>query len=142
MGFCVASTKIINKLLPYKISFSVSSVAIESAIIALKDKEHLKRVRKFFKRENKFLSENLEKLGFKVLPVESNSILAKVNSLFSSATEFIKTINAKGATCVDGRHFNLPKFIRITPRDHKTNQKFIEIIAQTVQSKKGREKNK
>jgi histidinol-phosphate aminotransferase len=132
IGFCVSCERIIKKLSLYKIPFSLSSIAIEAAILALKENSHLKKVKKFFKIENEFLAENLEKLGFEVLPIESNSILAKVNPIFNSARELLEELRKHGATCVDGRHFDLPKFIRICPKDHLTNQKFIDIITKIV----------
>jgi histidinol-phosphate aminotransferase len=135
IGFCVSCERIIEKLSLYKIPFSLSSVAIEAAILALKENFHLKRVKKFFKRENEFLAKSLRKLGFKVLPIESNSILAKINPVFRSSQEFLEELRRYGANCVDGRHFDLPKFIRICPRNHLTNQKFIDIITKIVRQK-------
>jgi len=66
------------------------------------------------------------------LLIESNSILAKINPIFSSAKELLEEFLKHGASCVDGRHFGLPKFIRICPKDHLTNQKFIDIITKIV----------
>jgi len=138
IGFCVAQPEIIKKIRPIQLTFSVSSVAIETAILALEDKTHLRKTRKFFKKEKRFLSENLKKLGFEVIPSETNYILAKVNPIFSSAEDFIKAIAKKGANCVDGKNFHLPKFIRISPKDHKTNEKFIEIVTKTIQEKQSK----
>jgi len=135
IGFCVASPEIIKGLRAIKPPFSVSSISIEAAILALKDKEHLKKTKKFFKKEKKFLKRELEKMGFKVLPSDSNTIFARVNPIFASAKEFIETINKEGANCVDGENFHLPKFIRISPKDHKTNEKFIEIVTRVIQEK-------
>jgi len=135
IGFCVASPEIIKGLQAIKPPFSVSSVSIEAAILALRDKEHLKKTKKFFKKERGFLAKSLKNLGFEVLPPESNFIFAKVPDFFPLAKDFIKEINKRGANCVDGENFNVPKFIRISLGDHKSNQKFIEIIKGVIREK-------
>jgi len=135
IGFCVAQAEIIEKIHSIQLPFSVSSIAIRAVILALKDKNHLKKTKEFLKKEKKFLKERLEKIGFEVLSPESNFIFGKINSVFSSAKEFIEAINKKGANCVDGKNFHLPKFIRISPKDHKSNEKFVEIVNKVIQEK-------
>jgi len=58
-----------------------------------------------------------------------------MNPIFSSAKDFIEAINKKGANCVGGENFHMPRFIRISPKDHKTNQIFIEIVAKVIKEK-------
>ena len=135
IGFCVASPGIIAGLQAIKPPFSVSSVSIEAAILALRDKEHLRKTKKFFKKEKKFLLENLKKLGFGVLPPESNFIFARMNPIFSSAKDFIEAINKKGANCVGGENFHMPRFIRISPRDREKNEKFIQTVGEVIKER-------
>lgn len=135
IGFAVGPLRFIEKLKIAKSPFPISLVAKESAILALKDTKHLKKTKEFFKRELSFFKRELEKLGFEVLPPESTNIFAKIPPLFSSAKEFIKELNKKGANCVDGAFFYLPDYIRVCPRNKATNRKFVAIIKKILKEK-------
>ena len=125
IGFCVASPEIIARFSPKRLTFPVTSIAIKAAATALSDQKHLKKTRELFQKEGKFFRQELERMGFEVLPPESNLIFAKVPSCFSSASEFIKELHKQNIHCVDGGHFGLPMFIRINPSVRKINSKFI-----------------
>lgn len=135
IGFCVASVNTLNKLQPIKLTFPTSSIAMKAAIVALSDQKHLKRTKELFKKETKYYQDKLEKLGFEVLPPESNLIFAKVPPCFSSAEELIKALHRKNIHCVDGKFFNLPKFIRINPATREINRKFIQAVNQIIKTK-------
>lgn len=135
IGFCVGAVRVIKELQKIESPFPLSSVAIESAILALKDKNHLMITREFFKKEMEFMKKELEKMGLEVLPIESTNLLAKVPSLFSSAKELVEKLNERGANCLTGDYFNLPKFIRICPATKKVNRKFVKIVKEIVKEK-------
>jgi len=135
IGFCVASPDIIEKFYPTKATFPVSTIAIKAAILAISDKKHIKKTKRLFKEETQFFSNSLQRMGFEVLPPESNLVFAKIPNVFSSAEELINALHKKNIHCVDGKYFGLLKFIRINPATHKINKKFIEAISQIIKEK-------
>jgi len=134
VGLCIAKEKIIDAINQIKLPFSVSSISLAAVEIALNDKGHIERTNSFIKKETGFLSEELRGLGFSVMNTNSNHFLVGINDLFLSSTEFVRLLNKNGAHVVDGSCFRGlgNKFIRISPRGHETNIKFIEIVKKLI----------
>lgn len=132
IAFCVASPETLKEVQTKRPVFPVSSIAMKAAVVALSDQKHLKKTKELFKKETRFFADNLEKMGFQVLPPESNLIFAKVPPCLSSAQELIAALHEKDIHCVDGRFFAFPKYIRINPSTRKINKEFIEAVRQII----------
>lgn len=107
--------------------FSVNSIAIQAAIAALKDKDHLHRSIELVKSGRKFLEENLRDLC-KVYPSEANFVLVDVSPRTSSAV--CDALEKKGITVRDCASFRGAgnSFIRISVGTQKENEKLVEAL--------------
>ncbi len=134
IGFCVANKTIIQKLKQISQPFPVSSVAQKAAIVALKDKDFIKKTRAFMRKERTFLIQELSNRGFKVVESDANNLLVGVNNSFTSSTEFVNKLNEKGVSVVNGTSFKGlgDKFIRVSPGLREVNRQFIKIIDEIV----------
>jgi histidinol-phosphate aminotransferase len=133
VAFCVASPDIISQFNSKHLTFPVSAIAVRAAALALTDQKHLEKTRALFKKEGRFYQNELEKMGFRVLPPESNLIFAQVPSCFRSAQELIEELHRKDIHCVDGQNFGLAKYVRINPSIRKINKKFIQAVKEIIQ---------
>lgn len=131
IGFCVGSRDKIKDIQQASQPFPVSTVAEKAALVAFADTEFIKKTRAFMKGERDFLSRELEKRGFEVIKSQANNLLVK---LPNPSSAFVKTLNEKGVSVVDGSSFTFDSvsFIRVSPRLRETNRKFIGIIDQIL----------
>lgn len=130
IGFIVGASELVQLIKKRAIPFSVNAVAQKVAHRALDDLEFLERSRKFCHLEREYLRKNLEEIGFKCAPSDSNFLLVDISRKFDNSSQFIEELNKQGAQCVDGKSFpDLgDKYVRLSPRDHHTNEKFINIV--------------
>ena len=124
VGFCVASKAIVEKLGEIKQPFPVSTVAQNAAIISLSDNSFIAKTKLFMQKERVFLEKNLNERGFNTFPSQANNLLVKVQR------GFIRKLNEKAVSVVEGDSFPAlgERFMRISPRDRKTNQKFLQVV--------------
>jgi len=130
IGFCVAGKEAIQLLEQASQPFPVSTVAEKAALLALKDTKFIKKTKEFMDKERVFLTCELEKRGFEVIKSRANNIFVGVNSLFNSSDEFVKFLNKKGVSVVNGTSFgdSNSKFVRISPRLRRVNVQFLNAI--------------
>ncbi|MDI6810647.1 MAG: histidinol-phosphate transaminase [archaeon] len=115
---------------PYKkvaIPFSVNSVAIQAAIAALSDKDHLRRSIELVKAGRLFLEENLQGL-FKIYSSKANFVLVDV--LPRKSSEVCDALEKKGITVRDCSSFRGAgdSFIRISVGTREQNEKVVEAL--------------
>ncbi|OGE64745.1 histidinol-phosphate transaminase [Candidatus Daviesbacteria bacterium RIFCSPLOWO2_02_FULL_36_7] len=130
IGFCVAKPSVVERLKQIGQPFPVSSIAQKLAITALKDKKFMSKTKRFMKQEKEFLTRELENRGFKVIKSEANNLLVKINPIFESSTDFVRRLNSRGVSVVDGINFDGVgiKFVRISPRLRDTNIQLLKAI--------------
>jgi len=137
IGFCVANPTIIEKLKQVSQPFPVSGVAQKAAITALKDTKFITRTQRFMAKERVFLTKELLKRGFTVIKSDANNLLVRVNRLFDSSKDFIRELNLRNVSVVDGNSFGGlgDNFIRISPRLRTINEKFIKVIDRMIEER-------
>ena len=130
IGFCVANPSVVERLKQIGQPFPVSSIAQKLAITALKDREFMSKTKQFMKQEREFLTRELEDRGFKVIKSQANNLLVKINPVFRSSTDFVRQLNPKGVSIIDGINFDGvgTKFVRISPRLRGTNIQLLKTI--------------
>jgi histidinol-phosphate/aromatic aminotransferase/cobyric acid decarboxylase-like protein len=130
LGFAVGQKEIIEKLNQNTQPFPVSSAAMHLAQIALKDKKHIAKSRAFVKAEKVFLQKKLIKLGFKIIPSESNLFLLKVTPRFTGSREFCTLLAEHDVSVVDGNAFTglNNEYVRLSVRTRETHLKFLRIL--------------
>ena len=130
LGFAVGQKEIIEKLNQNTQPFPVSSAAMHLAQIALKDKAHIAKSRAFVKSEKAFLQTKLIKLGFEIVPSESNLFLLRVTPLFTGSREFCTLLAEYDVSVVDGNAFAglNNEYVRLSVRTRETHLKFLQIL--------------
>ncbi|MCK5433800.1 MAG: histidinol-phosphate aminotransferase family protein, partial [Dehalococcoidales bacterium] len=124
LGYAIASQEIIQNLRKVCPPWNVNVVAQKAGVIALKNTEHLKRCELNIKQAKQFLTDELCRLGFTVVPSKTNFFLIEV----ASAKAFHTALLRHGMLVRDCTSFGLPEYIRIAPRTMPECQKLIATI--------------
>jgi histidinol-phosphate aminotransferase len=130
LGYCAGNEELLHYIWRLRPPFVNTTLAQKAAVLALDDQEHIAKSCSYIAKERLFLTEQLTKLGFSVVPSASNCILVKVAPLFKNSTAFCKLLNNNDCTVVDGKHFESlgNSYIRIAPQLHSTNAKFVSLV--------------
>lgn len=107
-----------------------SGVSCEIALKVFKSKQYLKNV-KNVKKQLKFINTNLNKLGIKLIPSNSNTLLTET-TFSKNIYEELSNCNVSVVPIID--QDNLLHF-RIAIQDSKTNKKFIKKIREVFEKK-------
>ena len=126
VGYCVGPKDLIDALYKIKDSYNVDAVAQQIALAAVRDQPHFHRnVRKVVKGRD-FLSAELKRRGWDVLPSESNFVFARPANLPAAAL-----FDALRKRNIFVRHFKSPKTrdrLRITVGTDIQMKKLIRAI--------------
>ena len=77
-GFAVAQKQVIAQMNKVKDSYPCDAIAIAAATAAVQDQDYARRTWEHVRRERVRLTEELRRLGFDVLPSQSNFLFAAV----------------------------------------------------------------
>ena len=124
LGYAAAHRKIIDGLRPTLPPWNVNAVAQEAGVYVLGQEVYLQRSLQQVREAKKFLTGELKQLDFEVLPSNANYFLVKVGN----ATEFRRSLLAKGILVRDCTSFGLKEYVRIAPRTLPECRKLIESI--------------
>ena len=130
IGYAVGSETLIDALFTVKDSFNsypVGLIAQSIGAIAFEDDAYYKKIIDAIIQIRKTVSEELELLGWEVLPSSANFVFARLPGV--SGDEIYKIFREKGIIV---RHFNtdgISDFIRITIGDKADMERFIEEAA-------------
>lgn len=130
VGFAFANPQLIEGLSKVKDSYNVDAVACLAGAAALLDQDHKNCNAEKIKQSRKELITDLENLNFKVLPSESNFLLAK--PLGKSATEIYESLKEKR---IFVRYFNEPRLddkLRITVGTDEENLALIDALKEIL----------
>lgn len=114
--------RLVNRVRP---PFNVNLLAQASAIAALDDDDHVKKSREVNSRGKIFLSENLNAMGFDVIPSEANFIAFRPKC---DAGELYSRLLKQGIIVRHLKSFGLPDYIRVTIGLEDQNMKFVEAL--------------
>ncbi len=131
IGYAILPDWLVTAFRKASLPFSVNSVALEAAILALQDEEHLRRTVELVRKEREFLRKHLSKT-FKVFPSEANFLLVDVSPL--KAKEVCDALAAKGVLVRDCSSFRGAgdSFIRITVGKREQNEKLLAAMQDVV----------
>lgn len=124
LGYAIASQEIIQNLRKVCSPWNVNVVAQKAGVIALKNTEHLKRCESKIRQAKQFLTDELCRLGFTVVPSKTNFFLVKV----ANAKAFHTALLRHGMLVRDCTSFGLPEYIRIAPRTMPECRKLIATL--------------
>lgn len=80
LGFCVGDRSIINNLKKVASPYNVNIAAVKCALCALRNEDKFEQIKELNERNREFLSQSLEKLGFKPYSSQGNFVLCDFGS--------------------------------------------------------------
>lgn len=130
VGYAVIPEWLASAYKKVSIPFSVNSVAIKAAIVALRDKEHLRKCVKLVKHEREFLLENLQRRFLRAYPSQANFVLVDVSP--RKSYEVYEELMKNGLIVRDCASFRGAgdSFIRITVGTSEQNELVVEALKQ------------
>lgn len=126
LGYGISSNpSLLEKMRQYAQPWAVSTLAEEVGIVALQQKEHVKKVRSLVEEERFFLEKSLKELGFCVYSSKVNFILFE-----STILDLEERMKQEGVLIRDcSNYVGLRKgFYRIAVRNQEENRKMILIL--------------
>ncbi len=134
VGFAVGAKSLMYAIRRRQTPFSVNVFAQKLAEVALSDMDFIEKTRNYIIGERQYLERELDRLGLPYERSDSNYVLVNISSAFLNAKSCIKTLNALNANAVSGDDFNGlgGKYIRLAPRMHEMNERFVEILEKLV----------
>jgi histidinol-phosphate aminotransferase len=124
LGYVVASEEIIDKVRRVRPPWNVNVVAQKAGVIALEDADYLKQCEQEVRQVKQFLTTELYRSGFTVVPSKANFFLVRVGD----ASAFRTALLRHGILVRDCTSFGLPEYIRIMPHPIPECQKLIDTI--------------
>ncbi len=77
-GYCIAQPQVIEQMMKVKDSYNCDALSIVAAAAALADQEYAQMTWQHVRAERARVSDELQRLGFSVLPSQANFVLASV----------------------------------------------------------------
>ena len=124
LGYAIAGEEIINTLRRVRPPWNVNVVAQKAGVVALDQVDYLEQCQREIGQAKQFLTGELCRLGFTVIPSSTNFFLLKVND----ATDFRAALLKRGILVRDCTSFGLPGYVRIAARTMPECQKLIGTI--------------
>ena len=124
LGYAIANQEIIDALRRVRPPWNVSIVAQKAGVIALKDANYLEQCKKEIRQAKQFLIGELCRIGFTIVPSNTNFFLVRV----ANAKAFRTALLRHGILVRDCTSFGLPQYVRIAPRTMPECQKLITVI--------------
>lgn len=130
VGYGVGEKRLIKGLELVRPPFSVNRLAQSAACAALDDKEFLGKTLETVHQGREYISEQLKKLGFEVVPSEANFIMASPEPLGTNAPELCEYLSERGILIRDLSGFEGAgqKWVRITVGTRDQNKRLIEVL--------------
>lgn len=129
LGFVIAAPDVIHTFITVKNSFNhfpVDSIVQKLGIATCEDYEYYKKMNAEIAKTRDWFSDELEQLGYEVIPSKANFVLAKKSGL--SGEEMYKGIKKKGILI---RHFNHPgieNYVRISIGTREEMNRLLDAI--------------
>ena len=134
IGYGVTRPEIAEVLDAVRQPFNLNLIAYKAGIVALEDKEYLKKSRKLVFEGRRYLTRELESMGFKVLPSQANFIMVN----FGDKAELIyKELLKKGVLVRPLKAYGFGSYLRISIGLMEDNQYLIKCIKEVLKGGKG-----
>jgi histidinol-phosphate aminotransferase len=127
IGYGFAHDRLITNLLKVKLPFEPSTMAQWAGIAALRDVEFLHRSLAVNAAGKPFLTSELQKLGFRVIPTDANFVMVPMKDE-QSALGLYENLLHEGVIIRPLRPFGLPHCLRITIGTEEQNKELIKAV--------------
>lgn len=126
LGYVISTKEKIQKIEKIQPTWSVNALAQKVGLFFLKDKEFLKRTKKYYQKETPRFIREIEKIGCKVEPTDVHFFLMKVEN----DEHLLRYLLKKGIVLRHTRNFVSlnGEYVRICTREKEKNTKLIEAL--------------
>jgi histidinol-phosphate aminotransferase len=124
LGYALGPVNLIDALVQVRPPWNVNALAQAAGLVALQDHKHLHETLAQVRREKGLLIRGLETMGCAPVPSQTHYFLLPVND----GATFRTALLPYGILVRDCASFNLPQYIRISPRRPAENLCLLEII--------------
>ena len=128
LGYAIASEEIITALKKVRPPWNVNSAAQRVGVAALACPGYLAGSMARIHASLLYLTGELRKLGFKIIPTDANFFMFKVGD----AAGFKNRMLQKGILVRDCTSFGLPQYVRVAPRSRRECAKFVNAVKETL----------
>lgn len=138
IGYGLGNAELVMALERVRPPFSVNHLAQTAAIAALEDEEFLEESREAILEGRDYLEEELENLGFEVLPSDANFLMASPRPLGWDAAEICDYLAEEGILIrnLSGFRGVGPDWVRITVGRPEDNELLIEALRKRIEGRK------
>ena len=126
VGYGVARPAVIERLNRVRAPYNVNRLAQVAAVAALEDRQHWERTRQVVRQERAFLSGELIRRGYSVVPSQANFLLVVVPAAGAVREHLLKS----GILVRDGEAVGFPDHLRITVGSRAQNQRLLDLLDQ------------
>ncbi len=131
LGYAVARREIIDSLRLVLPPWNVNNIAQEIGIAVLKEEEYLRQSLIQVREAKHFLTTELAKLGFEILPSDTHYFLVKVRNAPTCRHSLLRN----GIMVRDCSSFGLPEYIRVSPRSLQECEKLVDTMQLITKTK-------
>ncbi len=128
LGYAVAPKEIIDNLRLVMPPWNVNIIAQEAGIAALKQEGYLRESLVKVRESKQYLTKELSRLGFSVMPSDAHYFLVKVGNAPECRRELLKY----GIMVRDCTSFGLKEYIRVSPRTMPECKKLIKAMTKII----------
>lgn len=135
VGYGVGDKELIGALERVRPPFSVNRLAQKAAVAALEDKEFAERSREIILQEREDLRQNLEEMGFQVLPSDANFLMTSPAPLGLDVPEVCEYLAEEGILIrnLSGFRGAGSEWMRITVGNPDQNKRLISVLKELVE---------
>jgi len=126
LGYASANREIIDNLRRVCPPWNVNAIAQKVGAMVLQDADYFEQTKGKIKEAKRYLLGEFSRLGFQLLPSDTNYFLAKVGDTKAFRTALLK----HGIQVRDCRSFGLPEYVRVSIRTMPECQRLIATIEQ------------
>jgi len=130
LGYSIASLEITNNLRRVRPPWNVNAIAQKVGGLLLEDTSYFEQTEEKIRKARRYLTNGLSRLGFQLLPSDTNFFLVMVGEARSFRSALLK----HGILVRDCTSFQLPEYVRIGTRTLPECQRLIATI-ETLMSK-------
>jgi len=125
VGYLVAHPSVVAVIERLRESFNVNNIALAAAEAALGDEDHLASARAFNRSERDWLGDALAKLGYRVLPSQTNFIMI---DLGRDSAELERHLFERGVIVRPMGGYGLSQTLRISVGSRAENQRLLDAL--------------
>ncbi|MFH0792918.1 MAG: histidinol-phosphate transaminase [bacterium] len=132
VGYAMGCAQLLADVERVRPPFNVNLPAQRAAVAALKDQTHVRRVATLNRREMKFVTATLSKIGLRWIPSATNFVLIDTGLDGKEVTE---KLLRRGVIVRPMGGYCLPRHIRVTFGTRRENQKFLKALSEVLKEK-------